>query len=127
MLGISPSTVNGYLAEAIELLGARDRREAAWIAFGEGPRTGIGGTELREAAGPLDAPALTTSTTSSPAIRPWHTTRQPENAMSFLQTIGWMFMIAVGSSVVLTLAMIFANGVAPVVHAVKSSIGRQLH
>ena len=38
-LGIAKSTVDGYFAEAVEALGARDRRDAARIAFGEVPAT----------------------------------------------------------------------------------------
>lgn len=33
-LGIAKSTVDGYFAEAVEALGARDRRDAARIVFG---------------------------------------------------------------------------------------------
>ena len=36
-LGISKSTVDKYIAEAIELTGARDRRQAAAMVFGAPP------------------------------------------------------------------------------------------
>lgn len=38
-LGISAATVDGYIKEAMEQLGARNRREAAAIAFGSAPIT----------------------------------------------------------------------------------------
>jgi len=49
MLGIRPGTVNGYLDEAVTILGAADRRSAA-LEFGrhEGPRPErIGGDSIR--------------------------------------------------------------------------------
>ena len=36
-LGIAPSTVDGYFAEAVQTMEAKDRREAALLAFGETP------------------------------------------------------------------------------------------
>ena len=48
-LGIAPSTVDGYFAEAVQTMEARDRREAALLAFGETPVTS-GGQSARVAA-----------------------------------------------------------------------------
>lgn len=36
-LGIARSTVDGYFAEALDMMGAKDRREAALLAFGPAP------------------------------------------------------------------------------------------
>ena len=54
-LGIARSTVDGYFAEALEVLGARDRREAALLAFGAPPPP-VAPTAPAVAA-PVSAPA----------------------------------------------------------------------
>ena len=41
-LGIAPSTVDGYFAEAVQTMAAKDRREAALLAFGETPASSGG-------------------------------------------------------------------------------------
>lgn len=41
-LGIAPSTVDGYFAEAVQTMAAKDRREAALLAFGEAPASSGG-------------------------------------------------------------------------------------
>ena len=125
-LGISKSTVDGYIAEAVEVLGARDRREAARIAYGDAPPAASGGDTAR-VPDPLPAPAGTAATKSFWTTRPWRTRQQPTNTLSVAQTLGWIALIAIGSLFALTLAMIFGNGVPPVVHAVQHSFGRLTH
>ena len=48
-LGISKNTVDGYVAEAVARLGARDRRHAARLCFGETPPDYVGGDPARVA------------------------------------------------------------------------------
>lgn len=121
-LGISKATVDGYIAEAVELLGARDRREAAAIAFGEPPRAASGD----DPAGVVPA-APVASSSSTPldgmgSSWSWRTARQPRNALTLSQTIAWIAVIALGSLAALALAMSVGNGLPsvalPLVHAV---------
>lgn len=46
-LGISKHTVDGYVAEAVARLGARDRRHAARLYFGDFPPDRVGGDAPR--------------------------------------------------------------------------------
>lgn len=125
-LGISKSTVDGYIAEAVELIGARDRRDAARLAFGDVPRAVSGGDTARVPEPGQDA-AETAATKSFWATRPWRSRQQPTNTLSVAQTLGWIALIAIGSLFALTLAMIFGNGLPPVVHAVQHAFGRLTH
>lgn len=126
-LGISKWTVDGYIAEAVELLGARDRREAAELAFGRTARTGSGGDASGVLIPASEAADVAALTSNSAASRAWRTRRRPGNTLTFVQTIGWIAVIAIGSLLALTLATVFANGVAPVARSVLSSLARQPH
>lgn len=67
-LGISKATVDGYIAESVQALAARDRRDAAAIAFGERPPAASGGDPARVGAGlPDEAAPRTGSEPRRPA------------------------------------------------------------
>jgi DNA-binding CsgD family transcriptional regulator len=106
-LGISKSTVDGYIGAAVEELGARDRRHAAMMLFGS-PRTESGGDLTPLAAGAVvEAPTMP-STDEQPAARPWRSRYQPLNTFSLKQTAFWIAVIA--ASLIVALAMIVAIG-----------------
>ncbi|MBB4153122.1 DNA-binding CsgD family transcriptional regulator [Sphingomonas jinjuensis] len=106
-LGISKSTVDGYIGAAVEELGARDRREAAVMLFGP-PRTESGGDLTPLFAGPIADASMPTSTDEQPAARPWRSRYQPLNTFSLKQTAIWVAVIAAG--LIVALAMIVAMG-----------------
>lgn len=111
----------------MKLYGVTERRDAALIAFGTFPPAATRGasTGVPEAAPDPAEDAASTSDTAAP--RAWRTRRRPRNTLTFAQTIGWIAVIAVGSLLALTLATVFANGVAPVARAVLGSLARQPH
>lgn len=122
VLGISKSTVDGYISEAVDLLGARDRRDAAAIVFGTTPRAVSGGDTTRVAV-PTGTSALPVSSMEqSAAVRPWRTAQRPMNTLTLAQTVGWIAAIALGSLVALSLATSLGEGlpriVLPAVQAV---------
>lgn len=123
-LGISKTTVDGYVAEAVAALGARDRREAAAIAFGERPRTASGGDTARVVSEAELVPSATASTEGFLASRPWRSSSQPRNTLSLAQTLGWIAIIAIGSLAALSLAASIGNGLPlvakPVIRAVRT-------
>lgn len=122
VLGISKSTVDGYIAEAVEQLGARDRRDAAAIVFGGTPRAVSGGDAARVVAPAEIAASPEPLMQRSTFGRPWRTAEQPRNTLTLAQTVGWIAVIAIGSLVALSLASSLGEGlprvVLPVVHAV---------
>lgn len=126
-LGISKTTVDGYIAEAVELLGARDRRSAAAIAFADVPRTVSGPDPARVAAGADDRPSVGTSTEAGSAPRPWRTRERPLNTLTLAQTLGWIAIIAVGSIAALALAMAVGNGLPSVALPVLHAFDRLTH
>lgn len=127
-LGISKSTVDKYIAEAIELTGARDRRQAAAMVFGETPTLPGEGREIAPAETPpaeyqshfarvsADGPAALADTTSIGAVPFWPASgeRRRLNTLTLLQTLGRIGLIAVASLVALTLAMALGSGLPPV-------------
>ncbi|TCP66296.1 sigma factor-like helix-turn-helix DNA-binding protein [Sphingomonas sp. PP-CE-1G-424] len=123
-LGISKSTVDGYIAEAVEALGARDRRAAAALAFGQTPRAASGGhmTRVVEVQNVVTPDA--SSTEGFLASRPWRSRSRPRNTLSLAQTLGWIAIIAIGSLAALSLAASIGSGLPsvarPVIHAVRT-------
>lgn len=137
-LGISKSTVDKYIAEAIELTGARDRRQAAAMVFGETPTLPGEGREIAptetppaeyhsdsarvsaQAAGPLP------DALSIGAVPFWPASgeRRRLNTLSLLQTLGRIGLIAVASLVALTLAMALGSGLPPVAKPVLRAFDR---
>jgi DNA-binding CsgD family transcriptional regulator len=121
-LGISKATVDGYIADAVVELGARDRRDAAAMLFG-GNRSGSGDDLARvPPLAPIEAPQAS-STEQPAAARPWRTRGRQLNTLSLAQTIGWVAVIAFGSLAGLALAMAIGNGLPsvalPVIKAVR--------
>ncbi len=127
VLGISKSTVDGYIAEAVEQLGARDRRDAAAIVFGNTPRAMSGGDAARVAppAEP-EAPSELSMQRSAP-VRPWRTAERPRNTLTFAQTVGWIAVIAIGSLVALSLAASLGQGLPRIVVPVVQGVHRLTH
>ena len=119
-LGISKPTVDGYIAEAVEALGARDRREAAAIAFGESPRAVSGGDSARVAEVPVETASPAPSTKAS---RPWRTEGR-RNAMTLPQTLMWILAIALGSLCALSLAVSVGNGLRPIAQPLLHAFDR---
>ncbi|MBB4153546.1 DNA-binding CsgD family transcriptional regulator [Sphingomonas jinjuensis] len=122
-LGISKATVDGYIADAVVELGARDRRDAAAMLFG-GTRAESGDDPARVVAPtPVEAPPAS-STEQPPAARPWRSRGRPLNTLSLAQTIGWIAVIAIGSLAGLALAMAIGSGLPPVAMPVIEAIRR---
>lgn len=119
-LGIgSKHTVDGYIAEAVEALGAGNRREAArlWNRLG-GPLTESGADPARVAVDPMpDEPegALPDGQAAQEPERlggalPFPTRSRPRNALTPLATVGWIFAIALLSLAAAALAVAIGNG-----------------
>ncbi len=126
-LGISKSTVDAYIAQAVELLGARDRRHAAAIVFGETPIA-----EGRDEIVPVEAPPAEyqydSARVSDPAPVPLPRNPSIEgvpfwpalggerrlNSLTLGQTLGRIGLIAVASLAALALAMALGSGLPPV-------------
>ena len=126
-LGISKSTVDKYIAEAVELLGARDRRQAAAMMFGETPIVEGGHAVIPaetppaeyhpDSAGVSDPmPAPLSPEASIEAVPFWPTSgeRRRLNSLSLVQTLGRIGLIAVASLAALALAMALGSGLPPV-------------
>lgn len=126
-LGISKATVDGYIAEAVEQLGARDRREAAAMLFGGGPRGVSGGDPARVTPAPAAEASPAVSTEVVPASRPWRSRNRPFNTLTFAQTVGWIAVIAVGSLAALALALSVGNGLPPIAQPLLSTFDRLTH
>lgn len=109
-LGISKTTVDGYIREAVELLGAADRRDAARMIFGGTPRAEYGGDPAGVTGTPDNAPVLIPSSTSATSTRPWRPSDGARNTMTLAQTMGWIATIALGSLVALALATSIGSG-----------------
>ncbi|MBI0475391.1 LuxR family transcriptional regulator [Sphingomonas sp. MA1305] len=126
-LGIGKTTVDGYIAEAVELLGARDRRSAAAMVFSETPRAGSGGDPARVSGPASNPPTVAASTEARSAARPWRTRDRPFNTFTLAQTLGWIAIIAVGSIAALALAMAVGNGLPSVALPVLHAFDRLTH
>lgn len=111
-LGISASTVDGYIKEAIGLLNARDRRDAAAIVFGVGGITPPDkkGAESSGVAAPDAAPIPPVVSTKRHFWPQPNRSRQPDT-QSLVQVLGQIGMIAIGSMVALSLALSLGAGV----------------
>lgn len=131
-LGISKSTVDSYIAEAVELLGARDRRDAAAQAFGsarreflhETPRAVSGGDPARVAPGATEQANERPSVGRATMPVPWRTREHPRNSLLLGQTLGWIFMITLGSLAALALATSIGSGLPPVARSVIDAAHR---
>jgi len=114
----SKHTVDGYIAEAVEHLGARNRREAARIWSDTNPLIGSGDDSARVEL--TSAPPHVEEATAESRIEgdqgsraftlPFPTRKQPRNALSPLATIGWVFAIALLSLMGAALAVSIGNG-----------------
>ena len=117
-LDIGKHTVDGYIAEAVEFLGARNRREAARMWSEINPPIGSGDDSAR--VEPTLAPPYIEAATaesrdegnqvSRAFILPFPTRKQPRNALSPLATISWVFAIALLSLMGAALAVSIGNG-----------------
>lgn len=123
-LGISKATVDSYIAEAVEAVGARDRRDAAAIVFGNRPRAKSGGDSARVSLAVDAAASEVPSTEVGPPSRPWGTRQRPRNTLTLVQTIGWIAAIAIGSIAALALAASVGNGLPSVAWPIISGVGR---
>ncbi|WP_394662280.1 helix-turn-helix transcriptional regulator [uncultured Sphingomonas sp.] len=126
-LGISKGTVDKYIAEAVELLGARDRRQAAAMVFGETPISA-----RDDEITPVETAPAEYHSHSAGVSAPMPATLSPEasigaapfwpalggarrlNTLSLLQTLGRIGLIAVASLAALALAMALGSGLPPV-------------
>ncbi len=124
-LGISASTVDGYIKEAMETLSARDRRQAAAIVFGSGtpaPPDNLGPQSpglSTEPAAPI-APAASTKTPfwPQPNLR-----RQPDT-QSLAQVLKQIAIIAIGSMVALSLSLSLGAGVSTLLRPLLHTFDR---
>lgn len=126
-LGISKSTVDGYIAEAVEQLSARDRREAAAMVFADTPRAESGGHSARVSPPHAAGASADPSMKAVPAPRPWRARDRPLNTLTFVQTVGWIAIIAIGSLAALALAMAVGNGLPRVFLPLLHTFDRLTH
>lgn len=135
-LGIGKGTVDNYIKTAVEMLGARDRREAAQMVFGGQPRAPIGGQvpdfpapveytvdSTGVGGAPGNAAAMAPSTNSS---WPWRSGGR-RNGMSLAQTLLWILAIGLGSLCALSLAVSVGNGLRPLAQPVLRTFDRLTH
>lgn len=99
-LGLSAGTVSGYLAEAIAILGAPNRRAAA-IMFHDYEAPFKNGGQSGGVPGPPDLPAQPVAT-STPAsfwgpLDPRN--RESDNDQGIIARIGWIIAIAIAFAV----------------------------
>lgn len=125
-LGIEKSTVDGYLAEAVRQLGARDRRQAAeWLeAEGASDPSIIGGDTARVAETPQEPPAAEPQrpvSQASPIPLPFRRSGRAGNDLTPGQRILMIFVLAVGMALAFQL---IANGMALINGAVSFVSGR---
>ena len=126
-LGIEKSTVDGYLAEAVRQLGARDRRDAAELlaTYEAMPPDEIGGDPARVADRPADPSQPdqqrdeAADTPSFPL--PFRRKGQAGNDLTPGQRILMILVLAVGMALAFQL---LANGVALINGAVSFASGR---
>ncbi|MGE7205307.1 LuxR C-terminal-related transcriptional regulator [Sphingomonas sp. NPDC019816] len=121
-LGISKTTVDGYIAEAVQALGAKDRREAAAMVFLECPPDRIGGDPARvdgsvhfgEVGEPETEPepAQSVSRIVHGLGLPLATGGQKRNDLSALATVFWIFALAVAAVAALALSISMGVGLA---------------
>lgn len=95
-LGISKNTVDGYIAEAVNRLGARDRRHAARLCFGVRPPDLMGGDPPRvDQATISDAGLVGGTSNPSEPWRRWLPFRTgAHNDLHPLARLLWIFVIA---------------------------------
>ncbi|MDR6144974.1 DNA-binding CsgD family transcriptional regulator [Sphingomonas sp. SORGH_AS870] len=137
-LGISKSTVDKYIAEAIELTGARDRRQAAAMIFGETPILQGDGRDIippetppvewqsdsARVSGPIAEPLTTEASIGAAPFWPALGGARRLNTLSLLQTLGRIGLITVGSLAALALAMALGSGLPPVAKPVLRAFDR---
>lgn len=106
-LGIGKATVDGYIAEAVATLGARDRREAARLAFGE-PPVGPGATPAGPEASPAGEEAMPPAPSGGDPARvapafDWGSVLPlrtgAHNDLSIAARFIWIFLLAVAAAV----------------------------
>lgn len=134
-LGISKTTVDGYIAEAVQVLGAKDRREAAAMVFAGCTPDRIGGDPARVdqpgQSSDVDVPA---NEPVDPRPRqhlvrglglPLSTGEQNRNDLSPLATVVWIFAVAIAAMAALALSISMGVGLAsffrPIWHLIKST------
>ncbi len=122
VLGISYRTVEGHLKDAVETLGAANRREAALIAFGPA-RIGPGAYPTRV---PDEAAEQATMAPSTKAVWPWRQQGR-RNTMTLGQTLMWVVAIGIGSLCLLSLAVSVGNGMRPIATPLLHAFDRLTH
>lgn len=105
-LGLSPGTVDGYIAEAVRLLGARNRVDAAERLHAAEADVGNDAPcnlDPRSAGVSVAPPAAPVGEDSATAGRrlplPIRTQGVPGNDLSIVQRIGWILVLAIGIAV----------------------------
>lgn len=126
-LGISKSTVDGYIAEAVLELEAKDRRHAAAIAFGGSPRASSGGDSAR--VPPMIGYGAVDGASTEPFLetRPLRSRSHPRNTLTLAQTLGWIAIIAFGSLAALALAASIGNGLPSVAEPIIGKVRQLTH
>ncbi|APX64586.1 hypothetical protein AV944_00540 [Sphingomonas sp. LK11] len=124
-LGISASTVDGYIKEAMEVLGARDRRQAAAIAFGPGaePAPDNSGAKSSRVSVEPPAPIAPAASTKTPFWPQPNLNRQPDT-QSLGQVLRQIAILAIGSMIFLSLSVSLAAGVSPLLRPVLKAFDR---
>ena len=97
-LVLSPGTVDGYVAEAVRLLGARNRVDAAerlhaWEAV---PPSDSAPQSTGVVAVPLDQPVASDSGAGRRTPLPIRQQGATGNDLSILQRLGWILVLAIG-------------------------------
>ena len=121
-LGISKTTVDGYIAEAVQALGAKDRREAAAMVFAgytpdrvRGDPTRVdGAVHAGEVAEPETEPETAQSAwrNARGLGLPLATGGHNRNDLSALATVFWIFALAIAAMAALALSISMGVGLA---------------
>jgi hypothetical protein len=119
--------VDGYIAEAVAALEARDRRHAAAIAFGAAPRAELGGDAARVPPAPETVAPEPASTEAFLSSQPWRSRQHPRNTLTLVQTLGWIAIIAFCSLAALSLAASIGSGLPSVVMPIIGAVRQLTH
>lgn len=125
-LGIAKTTVDGYISNAVELLGARDRREAARMVWG-GTDRAESGPDSAPIAPAAPAVAEVPPSTNGGMPRPWRSPDQRYNRMTLGQTLGSITLIGLGSLMAVALSASIGAGLPAIWRPVLIVIRRLTH
>lgn len=99
-LRISKNTVDGYVSEAVARLGARDRRHAARLCFGDASPDSVGGDPARVAMVVAELPSDGMSEGLSLPLRlPFRRKGAVHNDLSIFERLVWIPVIGIAIAI----------------------------